>query len=78
MVKCHIHPDRDAPYVCQKVNIRGYCPECIQEGVPCFDPEIYCKYRGQCVIWSMAREAGLHRKSDNGEENEKAAASGTG
>ena len=64
MPYCHIHPDREARVTCQKANFRGYCQECLDLGAPCFDPEIYCKFRGQCIIWELARENGLHRKGE--------------
>ncbi len=71
MAACHLHPDRDANVPCQKVNLRGYCEDCLEEGAPCFDPGIYCKFRPSCVIWARAREAGRHRKngSDMGLES---------
>jgi len=62
MVHCVNHPDREARVACQKVNVRGYCQECLDEGAPCFDPELYCKFRSQCIIWELARENGLHRR----------------
>lgn len=68
MIKCRNHPDIDTPIVCQKNDSRGYCPQCLEEGAPCFDPEVYCKFRSQCVIWELAREKGLHRQSDEAAE----------
>ena len=65
VVHCHVHPEAESRVVCQKVNIRGYCQSCLDQGVPCFDPSIYCKFRGQCVIWEMARENGLHRPAQD-------------
>ena len=64
MTFCHIHPDREARVTCQKNNLRGYCGDCLEDGVPCFDPVIYCKFRGQCIIWELARDAGLHRPAE--------------
>lgn len=49
---------------CQKNNFRGYCEQCLDKPSPCFDPEIYCKFRSQCIIWNLAKEAGLHKKKD--------------
>ena len=66
MTNCQNHAGREVRVLCQKNPSRGYCEECLDEGVPCFDPEIYCKFRGQCVIWALARENGLHRKGENG------------
>lgn len=66
MIACVNHPDREARFPCQKNNTRGYCQECVGSGVPCFDPDIYCKFRSQCVIWEMAREHGLHHLDENG------------
>ena len=64
MAVCHNHPDREARVTCQKANFRGYCQECLDNGAPCFDPSIYCKFRGQCVIWELAKEHGLHREEE--------------
>ena len=77
MIYCHNHPDREARVACQKANIRGYCEECLEAGRPCFDPGLYCKFRGQCVINEMARENG---KTDNAasEPLKRAAAQGKG
>jgi hypothetical protein len=63
-VYCRNHPDREADVLCQKNGTRGYCRECLDEGVPCFDPDIYCKFRTQCIIWALAREHGLHHKGE--------------
>ena len=72
MGACHNHPDREMKVACQKANFRGYCQECLDKGVPCFDPDIYCKFRSQCIIWELAREHGLHRR---GEEKKQASGS---
>lgn len=64
MTSCVNHPEREARVTCQKNNFRGYCQECLAAPSPCFDPEIYCKFRTQCIIWTLAREAGMHRKSE--------------
>ncbi len=66
MIKCVNHPDREARVPCQKANVRGYCQECLDNGAPCFDPELYCKFRSQCIIYELAREHGLHKKSQSG------------
>jgi hypothetical protein len=63
MSTCYNHPDRQAQVLCLKNNTRGYCRECLDKGVPCFDPIMYCKYRGQCIIYELAREKGLHQKN---------------
>ena len=68
MPACHIHPNREARVTCKKANFRGYCEACLEEGAPCFDPGLYCKFRSQCVIWELAREKGLHRS--NGEKTD--------
>ena len=62
MTKCHNHPDREARVVCQKIGFRGYCQECLDQGASCFDPSIYCKFRGQCLIRELARENGVNRQ----------------
>ena len=62
---CHNHPNRETRVTCQKNDTRGYCEECLDKGVPCFDPELYCKFRSQCVIWELARENGFHRRGES-------------
>jgi len=66
MAHCVNHPDREAAITCQKIDSRGYCQECLDEGAPCFDPELYCKFRSQCIIWELAREKGFHRHGQTG------------
>lgn len=68
MAICHNHPEREARVICQKVPFRGYCQECLDEGAPCFDPNIYCKFRSQCIIWELAKENGLHKNSGEPEK----------
>jgi hypothetical protein len=70
---CRNHPDRDAAVPCQK-HLTGYCSECLENGVSCTDPSIYCKFRPQCVIWEMGREA--RRKQVLDEESDLAQAAG--
>ena len=54
-MQCKNHSDREAVVPCQK-HQTGYCGECLENGVSCTDPSIYCKFRTQCVIWEMGRE----------------------
>ncbi|MCF8131244.1 MAG: hypothetical protein K9N10_22255 [Deltaproteobacteria bacterium] len=54
-MQCRNHPERDAVIPCQK-HLTGYCAECLDMGISCTDPSIYCKFRPQCVIWEMGRE----------------------
>ena len=61
MHKCRRHPDRDAVLACQKYGY-GYCQECADEGVDCSDPELYCKFRQQCIIWEFYRERMMEEK----------------
>ena len=68
MARCVIHPDRETNVVCQRLTHRGYCAECLEKGAPCFEPEVYCKFRTACVIWELAREQGLHRKRERASE----------
>ena len=56
---CVNHPDRETNVVCQRMPTRGYCQECLDKGVPCFEPEVYCKFRTSCVIRELAREKGI-------------------
>ena len=66
-MRCKHHPDREAVVPCQK-HQTGYCSECLENGVSCTDPLIYCKFRTQCVIWEMGRE---ERKKAVLEEEER-------
>ncbi|MCP4576662.1 MAG: hypothetical protein GY846_10315 [Deltaproteobacteria bacterium] len=52
---CKNHPDREVVIPCQK-HQTGYCDECVDKGISCTDPTIYCKFRSLCVIWEMGRE----------------------
>ncbi len=52
---CKNHRDRDVAVPCQK-HLTGYCSECVDDGISCTDPSIYCKFRPQCVIWELGRE----------------------
>ena len=62
MGHCVNHPDRETNVVCQRLPNRGYCDECLDKGAPCFEPEVYCKFRTACVIWELARENGLTKQ----------------
>ncbi len=65
MGKCVNHPDRETNIVCQRMPARGYCDECLEAGAPCFEPEVYCKFRTSCVIREMAREKGITEKNQD-------------
>ncbi|MCG6880024.1 MAG: hypothetical protein LJE96_12870 [Deltaproteobacteria bacterium] len=52
---CRNHPNREAVIPCQK-HLTGYCSECLENGISCTDPSIYCKFRPQCVIWELGRK----------------------
>jgi hypothetical protein len=54
-MKCIRHPERDARVVCQKTST-GYCEECLENGLSCIDPNLYCKFRPQCIIFEMEKE----------------------
>ena len=51
---CRYHPDRPAVALCQK-NGHGLCAECLEDA-HCFGPELYCKYRTQCIIFYTEKE----------------------
>ena len=70
---CKNHSDREAVVPCQK-HQTGYCGECLDNGVSCTDPTLYCKFRPQCVIWEMGREE--RKKALFEPEVEKAQAAG--
>lgn len=51
MANCVNHPDRKAPYLCMKDNVR-MCEECVH----CPNPEIHCRDRTSCPIWFTRKE----------------------
>ncbi|MBI4774640.1 MAG: hypothetical protein HY788_10755 [Deltaproteobacteria bacterium] len=55
MAGCRNHPDRDAFVSCQK-HQTGLCRECLHSDPSCMDPELYCKFRTQCVINELMKE----------------------
>ena len=59
-MQCRNHPDRAAAAICQKLST-GFCAECCecptaQSCCGCLDPNVYCQFRTQCLIWEIARE----------------------
>lgn len=46
---CRNHPDRPSAAMCQKYGY-GYCLDCLENDPHCSDPDIYCKFREQCVV----------------------------
>ncbi len=53
--RCLNHPEREAALKCEKHG-RGLCARCLQENPRCFDPELYCKFRPQCLIHFQEKE----------------------
>ena len=59
-MQCRNHPERPAAAICQKLGT-GFCAQCCecpaaQECCGCLDPQVYCRFRTQCLIWENARE----------------------
>lgn len=54
-VTCLFHPDQPAAAFCQKYG-KGRCLDCLENDPRCPDPEIYCKFREQCVIFFHLKE----------------------
>ena len=52
---CRNHPDRAAAANCQKYPY-GFCEECLEAEPQCPDPEIYCKFRPQCIVYFELKE----------------------
>ncbi len=52
---CRFHPQRPAMVNCSKHGM-GLCAQCLEEKPHCPDPEIYCKFRPQCVIYFQHKE----------------------
>jgi hypothetical protein len=69
MPKCRNHPDREGVFPCQKHQL-AYCLPCFEEGVPCSDPKLYCKFRPQCLINESWREREEEKKKGGGQEAE--------
>ncbi|KMY66703.1 B-box zinc finger [Desulfocarbo indianensis] len=46
---CIRHPERASVARCQKHG-GGLCQECLDNDPRCFDPDLFCKFRPQCVI----------------------------
>lgn len=63
---CRFHPDRPAVLTCQKHG-QGLCAECLDTNPHCPDPELYCKFRPQCVTFFRRKELRRAAKN-NGEE----------
>ncbi|MGM0427600.1 MAG: hypothetical protein ACQEQ7_10230 [Thermodesulfobacteriota bacterium] len=55
-MQCRNHPDREARFTCQKMNV-GYCLECLEDCEACTDPCGYCQFRSQCIIWEKCRKS---------------------
>jgi len=59
-MRCRNHVDREAAAVCQK-HAAGFCAECCEcrdalRCCACLDPQVYCQFRTQCMIWEHERE----------------------
>lgn len=52
---CRFHPDRPVRVRCMKYGY-DYCEQCLESCDSCTDPELYCQYRTQCVIWEVCRK----------------------
>jgi len=63
VAKCRNHPEREAFVSCQK-HMSGVCQECLESEPTCMDPELYCKFRTQCIINELMKERSRERKRD--------------
>jgi hypothetical protein len=59
---CSRHPERKIAVHCQKHG-GGLCLECLENNPRCFDPDLYCKFRPQCVIAFNDKEASRQKRS---------------
>jgi hypothetical protein len=66
--RCYRHPDKEAPYYCQKDNVH-MCEEC----ACCHSPRIYCQYRTACVINLLTKDGDLSPCDEDAGAVEKAA-----
>jgi len=58
-MKCRNHPEQDATALCQKLGV-GFCTACCacEETAACcgcLDPQVYCQFRSQCLVWELSR-----------------------
>ncbi|HAY38223.1 MAG TPA: hypothetical protein DCY53_02095 [Desulfobacteraceae bacterium] len=51
MGRCRNHPNKETGNVCTKYTIY-MCEECLKSS----DPDIYCKFRSACTIWSLEKK----------------------
>jgi hypothetical protein len=68
-MRCRNHPDREAAAICQKLGT-GFCAECcdclnLEQCCACLDPQVYCTFRTQCLIWEHTR---AQRRKTKGEK----------
>ncbi|MBI5603619.1 MAG: hypothetical protein HY879_09695 [Deltaproteobacteria bacterium] len=61
MSACRYHPEREGVFPCQKHQIY-YCQDCFGQGVSCTDPNLFCKFRPQCLINESEKEREEEKK----------------
>lgn len=66
--KCRFHPERPARIFCTKFE-HGYCEECMEAGIACSDPKLYCRHRTSCVIWELQRGRARQERENSNEKN---------
>ncbi len=62
---CRQHPQEPAAALCQKYG-HGLCARCLEDEPACPDPDIYCKYRPQCLIHFNFKEQRRQRRGAGG------------
>lgn len=62
---CRNHPEREAAALCQKYG-HGLCADCLDQDPRCSDPDIYCKFRPQCIISFREKESRRRRIQSGG------------
>ncbi len=61
---CYRHPDRDAPFYCQKDG-NYMCRSC----ACCHSPRVYCQHRTACLIDLLTKEGELSPCGKKGQEH---------
>jgi hypothetical protein len=58
--RCRFHPEQEALIWCEKYEY-GYCRSCAEQSA-CTDPDLYCKFRTQCLLWYAHGKIRKHQR----------------
>jgi hypothetical protein len=59
---CRRHPEALSVAQCFKHG-HGVCAGCLENEPRCFDPDLYCKFRPQCLIHFQEKELARARRA---------------